>query len=186
MAEQRRGLLWVLVVATFVTGGLALKLNMDRRKLAEEYAGAQRTLAELDHELDETRGIAQDQATELDRLQGRLTEAQQEVQRLQFEQRGFRQANTNLLQQLASVSEEKTRLEDKLHSIRELRLAIRSVKQQLWATRRQEWLAKLEAQQADDQRKLAAGNRGYLVRNGVTTLRSATKLQVRVLDPQAQ
>ena len=43
-----------------------------------------------------------------------------------------------------------------------------------------------DAQRAEDERRLAAGNRGYLVRDGVTTLRSATKLQVRVLDPQPQ
>ena len=186
MAAQRRGLLWVLVVATVVTGGLAAKLTFDKRKLANDYALAQRSLAELDHELDQTRTIAQDQATELDRLQARLGQAEQEGQRLQFEQKGFRQANANILQQLASVSEEKTLLEEKMHSIRELRLAIRTVKQQMWAKRRQEWLARLEVQRAEDARRLAEGNRGYLVRDGVNTLRSATKLQVRVLDPQAQ
>ena len=186
MAEQRRGLLWVLVAATLISGGVAAKLSVDRRKLAANYAEAQRTLAELDHELDETRSIAQDQSKELDQLQSRLAQAEQDVQRLQFEQKGFRQANATLLQQLASVSQEKTLLEEKLHSIRALKLAIRDVKQQMWAARRREWLAALDAQKAEDERKLAQGNRGYLVRNGMTTLRAATTLQVRVLDPQAQ
>lgn len=187
MAKQRgRGLLWVLVVATVVSGGVAIKLTLDKRKLSADYASAQRTLAELDHELDETRSIAEDQSTELDHLQARLSQAEQEVRRLEFEQKGFRQANAGLLQQLASVSQEKQLLEEKLHSIRELRLAIRNVNQQLWAKRRQQWLAKVDAQRAEDERRLAGGNRGYLVRDGVTTLRSATKLQVRVLDPQPQ
>ncbi len=186
MAAQRHGLLWVLAVATVVTGGLAIKLGVERRKIADHYAEAQRTLAELDHELDETRTIAQDQAAELDHLQGRLVDTQHEVQRLQFEQKGFRQANANLLQQLASVSEERTLLEQKMRSIRELKLAIRNVKQQMWAKRRHEWLAKLEVQRAEDERRLAEGNRGYLVRDGSSTLKSATTLQVRVLDPESQ
>jgi hypothetical protein len=84
------------------------------------------------------------------------------------------------------VSEEKTLLEQKMRSIRELRLAIHAVKQQMWAKRRHEWLAKLEVQRAEDERRLAEGNRGYLVRDGSTTLKSATKLQVRVLDPESQ
>jgi chromosome segregation ATPase len=165
---------------------LAAKFLLDKRKLSADYASAQRSLAELDHELTETRSIAQEQSTELDRLQTRLADAQQEVQRLQFEQRGFRQANANLLQQLASVSEEKVLLEAKMQSIRELKVAIRNVKQQMWAKRRQEWLAKVDAQRAEDEHRLAMGNRGYLVRDGMTTLKSATKMQVRVLDPESQ
>ena len=141
MAKSRRGLLWVLVIATLVSGAMAAKLAVEKRKLSEDYASAQRTLAELDHELTDTRAIAQDQAGELDHLQARLSQAEQEVQRLQFEQKGFRQANANLLQQLASVSQEKALLDEKLHSIRALKLAIRDVKRQMWAARREEWRA---------------------------------------------
>ncbi len=187
MAQERgRSLLWVLAVATLVSGGLAAKFTFDKRKLASSYAEAQRTLAELTHELDETREIATDQAGELDRLYARLTDAEQEVRRLQVEQKGFRQANAGLLQQLASVSEEKTQLDEKLHSIRELKLAIHNVKQQMWAKRRQVWIAKMDAQRAEDARASADGNHGYLVRSGSPTRRSGTTMQVRVLDPQVE
>lgn len=187
MAHERgRSLLWILAVATLVSGALAAKFTFDKRQLASHYAEAQRTLAELTHELDETREIADDQATELDRLSARLTDAEQEVRRLQFEQKGFRQANAGLLQELASVSQEKALLDEKLHSIRALKLAIRTVKQQMWAKRRQAWVAKLDAQRAEDARAGADGNRGYLVRNGSPTWRAGTTMQVRVLDPQVE
>ena len=46
------------------------------------------------------------------------------------------------------------------------------------------WRARAEAQRVEDQRRLAEGNRGYVVREGQPTVGGATTLHVRVLEPQ--
>jgi chromosome segregation ATPase len=147
---------------------------------------------QLNEELSQARQTLDSQATNLEQLQGelgrvhaRLGQAEQEISRLQSEQAALRQGNVNLIDQLTTVVQEKQVLEAKLSSLQELRLAMRSVKQRLREERWQAWLAHVESERAEDQRQLAQGNHGFVVRNGVSTLGARSSLQVRVLQPEA-
>ena len=200
MTQRHAAILWFLVLGLVVTAGLAVKVELDKRTLAAAYQHTQQALqrveterAQLDHELTEVRDalgvqnndLASLQA-ELSRLQTNLQHTEQEVTQLRLEQTGLRQANEGLSQQVESLKQEKLALETKLSSLNDLKLAIREVKRKLWSQRWQLWLAHVQARREDDQHKLAQGNQGFVVRNGIPTLGAVTKLQVRVLEPQTQ
>ena len=201
MASQQSGriIVWILTASLVISGALATKFGMDRRRLSLAYDEAHSALilleeerSQLNQELTQARETLDSQASDLEhlqselgRLQSRLSQAEQEIGRLQYEQAALRQGNVNLIDQLTTVVQEKQSLEAKLSSLEDLKIAMRSVKQKLRDERWQAWLAHVESQRAEDQRELARGNRGYVVYQGQSTLGSTTTLQVRVLDPEA-
>ncbi len=202
MAQQNtsRLIFWVLGLGVLVTAALATKVELDKRRLSIAYRQTQQTLAQieaerahLNDELNKARQTLESHGMnmenlqeELDQLQASLQQHEQDIARLRQEQTDLQQTNADLTQQLTLVKQEKGELEAKLSSLKELKLAIRSVRQKLWQQRWQVWLARVKAQQVEDQEALARGNHGYFVRDGVPTIGSVTKLQVRVLEPQTQ
>lgn len=195
-----RVIVWVLTASLILSGAVATKFAVDRRRLATAYDQAHTALiqleqerADLNDELGQAKLSLDSQASELEglqhelgRVQTRLSQAEQEIGRLQYEQASLRQGNVNLIDQLTTVVQEKQALEAKLSSLHELKVAMRSVKQKLHEERWQAWLAHVEARRAEDERRLAQGNRGYVVHEGVSTLGSRSTMQVRVLDPEAK
>ena len=201
MALRRsRVLLLILGLLLVVTLWRYVSVERDKRRIAAEYAQAQQMVqqlqeerAHLNEELVGARQTIEGQAgnlgslqEELQGLQNRLDETVTELASLQREHEQLRAQNTSLSGQLSSVMSEKQQLEVKLSSLKELKLAIHDVKRKMWDERWADWRAHVEALKAADQEALALGNRGYLVRNGVATLGSREKLQVHVLEPQAQ
>ena len=188
-----------LIAAVVISALFATKVTQDKRQLSQELARVEAERAHLRHELTQTRETLEGQATqltglqsELSSLQARLEQTEQEISRMQVEQASLRQTNESLAEQLGIVNQQKAELEAKLSSLRELRAAIRAVKQRLWRERWNGWLARIETQRVADHQKLAQGNRGFVVRDGSTTLGASsrstgpTKLQIRVLEPQLQ
>lgn len=192
MATVKPVVLWSLVGGLAVSVALAAKLGVDNRQLAgsvdqltHQLTAAQETIA------GQTDRISSLQ-TDLDGLETQLAQAEQEVTRLHAEQADFRQANAQLAQQVAQLGQDNDAMRAKLSSIKELKIAIRQVKAQLRAEQWQRWLARLQAHRIEDQVRFAQGNRGYLVRDGVSTVASTAadkagaKLHVRVLEPQLE
>jgi len=133
------------------------------------------------------------QTQQLAQVQSELDVVQQELERTVGQLASLQQEHATLVDehaamnsQLAAVEEDKRQLEAKLSSLKELKLAIKDVKRKMWAQRWVRWRARAEAQRQADQERLAAGNRGYVVRDGTSTLVGPTKLQVHVLEPQPQ
>jgi len=191
--QEGRILLWLLIVAAVVSGVLATKSELDKRRLLSTYAQATSALAQLEQErthlskeLASARDTMDIQTNDLSHLQAYLAQVEQELGTLRREHSQLLQTNLTLVGQLAAVTQEKQELQAKLASLKELKAAIRAVKQQIWQQRWQAWLARIEAQRTEDQRKLAQGNRGFVVREGVPTLGPVAKLRVRVLEPQTQ
>ncbi len=188
---DRRALLWFLVVAALVSGLLATKLALDKQQLASAYAKTQAMLSQLqqeqthlNQELTQARETTDTQASDLAALQMRLAKAEQEISRLQRDHEQLQQTNLTLAQHLTAVTQQNAQLEAKLSSLKELKIAIRLVNQRIQQEHRQAWLARIQARRDEDQRQLAQGNQGYVVRDGVPTIGFVTKLQVRVLEPQ--
>ena len=100
---------------------------------------------------------------------------------------GFEPALAFLEKSRAVQHAEKQRLEAKLSSIKELKLAIHDLRYKMWNDRWAAWRAQVQNQRAEDEEALARGNRGYLLRDGVSTLaRENLRLRVHVLEPQAK
>lgn len=184
--------LWALAVGLAVSVALAAKLTFDKRRLTSVYTQARAEIAQLSQELGQTRQTIDTQADdlgaleqELTRIQTRLNLADQDIARLQQEQVAMKEENQTLNEQLTAASAEQQALRVRLSSLTELKVAIREVKARVRQERWEAWLAYVRAQRADDQQRLAKGNRGFVVRNGVPTIGTPTRLQVRVLEPQA-
>lgn len=191
----------LIIVAVIVTASLwrTLSLEGQKRRLSASYNQAQQALTELQREraqlsaeLDSAKDTIEGQAGDLTGLQSELQRVQQQLEgavselaSLQGEHEQLRQQAGSLNTQLAAVLTEKQALEVKLASIKELRLAIRDVRRKIWNERWAAWRARAQAQQEVDQRELAAGNRGYLVHDGLPTLGSSRRLHVNVLEPQS-
>ena len=188
---------WALVIGCVVSVMASLYLTNEQRKLSAAYRQAKASIAELEQarvqlsgELAEVRETAETQAGELTNLEGQLTSLQASLTKSEQEIARLQQANLGLNEQLAGIAQEKQALEAKLSSLKELKLAIRAVRQKIRQERWEAWLAQVRAQQQADQQRLASGNRGCVMRQGLSTLGavspSTNKLQVRVLEPQSE
>ena len=201
MAQSRvRLLLLILAVVAIASLGYAVSVGHQKRQIAASYTQAQQMVKELEQERSHLSGeLSQAQQTiegqtgnmahlqtELQAVHERLQTTMTEIAALQHEHEHLRQENTSLSAQLSSVMTEKQQLEAKLSSLKELRVAIRDVKRRMWNERWAAWRARIETLKREDEERLASGNRGYIVRQGVSTLGSGQKLQVHVLEPQTQ
>ena len=156
------------------------QLETERTQLSQELSGAKQAIA---GQTTEVKGLQED----LQRVQDRLDRTVVELSSLQREHEQVRQQNSSLTTQLSSIATEKQQLEAKLSDIKQLRLAIHGVRQKIWRERFAAWRAHIQTLKEEDQRALAAGNRGYVVRDGRPTLATGQKqtLQVHVLEPQS-
>ena len=202
MPTQRvRWLLIILAVAALASLWRTVTVERQKGEVTAAYQQAQQLAAQLsderDHlskELSEAQQTMEGQAGELGNLKQELTGLQErldttvtQLTSLQHEHQLLRQQNTSLDTQLTSVTLEKEQLAAKLSSLNELRLAIRDVKRKIRDERWAAWRAHIDAARQADRAELASGNRGYLVRNGVPTLKAGMpRMNVHVLEPQSQ
>ena len=155
------------------------QLEAEQTMLNQELGEARRTIDVQSGDLTGLRQELQTAQADLDRTITQLASIKRDVQDVQDQ-------NNVLTDQLGAIMTEKEQLEAKLSSIKELKLAIREarhkIRQQRWAA----WRARLQAHRHADADRLASGNRGYVVREGVPTLGASPRMLVHVLEPQTQ
>ena len=197
---------WILVVLAVVAIGSlwrTVKVEQDKHDISAAYEQAQELAAQLSaernhlsQELSTSQQTVEGQATEMDHMkqelsgvQERLDQTVQQLASMQRQHEALREQQTSLTNQLSSATQEKEALAAKLSSLKELRVAIRDVKQRLRDDRWAAWRAHVESFQRADQAALASGNRGFIVRNGASTLGAkpgTPRMNVHVLEPQTQ
>lgn len=198
---SRRGriVLLGLVVLLAVSLGRTVYVEQQKRSLAHEYTKATALVDQLQGEyrqvtdqLVDARHTVEGQASrisnlehELQEVDAQLNDTEAELAALEREHDELRKDHATMASQYEAIAEEKRRLEARLSSLKELRLAIKDVKQQIWNQRWAAVRAYFAARRQVDQ-DLAAGNRGYLVRHGASTVRAPSQLQVHVLEPEPQ
>ena len=193
----------IVLIGVVALAIVAIKGELDKRKLSADYVKAQTTVRQLENdwvrlnqELSEARQTVETQSSDLSQLHGqfeqiqaRLAQTEGEVTQLRADYAKLQDTSTDLSDQLALATKEREALQSKLSSVHELKLALRDLRQKVWKQRWQAWLDHIQAQRQGAATQLAQGNRGYVVRNGASTLNAATpstRLQVRVLDPETQ
>jgi len=201
--KKRIGLLSLTIVAA-VSLWHAFVVEQEKEKLSQAYGQAQELVSQLTEERThlnaELQGVSEtvsSQATDLSTLQqelknvqDRLDETVDEIASLQREQGTLRRENRTLVAKLNLVMQEKEHLQQRLSSLKELKLAVREVKQRMrherWAAWRARMNARIDTLKEGDEQQLASGNNGFVVRNGHTTLGADAAVRVHVLDPQPQ
>ncbi len=198
----RRGRFVLLALAVLLVASLwrTVAVEREKRNIAAAYAQARQVLShlEVEHtqltaELTTSQNTLQQKTTEnttlqteLKGLQEKLEQTASEVSILQREHEQLRESNASLTNQLSSITTEKQQLEAKLSDLKELHLAIRAVKRKMSEERWAAWRAHIQAEREADQLALAAGNRGFVIRKGASTLGTGSKMRVQVLEPQAR
>ena len=192
----------IVLIGVVALASVAIKGELDKRKLSQDYAKAQTTVRQLEddwvrlnQELSEARQTVETQTADLSQLhtqfgeiQARLTQTEEEVSHLHAEYAKLQDTNTDLSDRLALATKERETLQAKLSSVHELRLALRDLRHTIWKQHWRAWLDHIQTQRQEAVTQLAKGNRGYVVHNGTSTFSAAasTRLQVRVLDPETQ
>lgn len=198
-----RLLLAGLAIATAVSLWRAGAAERERLRVAQAHAQAQRLVKELQEEharlsdelvaardtIEQQTGDIGGLHQQIETAQDRLNQTTAEIAALQRDFEQAREDNASLAGQLSVVMTEKQQLEAKLSSVKELRLAIRDLKRNLWRERWASWRRRIDAFQTVrdvDEDRVASGNRGYVVRDGASTLGASPRMQVHVLEPQVQ
>lgn len=198
--SKGRIVLVVLAVVAAASLWRTASTERQRKRLSSAYGEAQQLLEQVSQERDQLNGeLAQARQTvegqagdmanlkeELGAVQGKLRETLAQIVSLQRKQASLHQENASLSTRLGAAVEERAQLEARLSNIKELKLAIRDVRRKVWQQRFAAWRARLEQLRREDTDRLASGNRGYLVKDGKSTMGPATRLQVHVLEPQSQ
>lgn len=194
MASGRRRLLFIgLAVLAIASLWRAAAVEGEKRRLAEAHAKIQHAMNELEDErnrltgqLAEARQTLGERTDDLSRFTLELQQAQRQLASLQREHEELLAHDRSMSDQVSALTTEKQELEAKLSSVKELRLAIRDLTRKVWQERWAVWRGRLRAHRHADQDRLLAGNRGYVVRDGASTLGESPRVHVHVLEPQAQ
>lgn len=199
MPERKgRYIVIILLILLGLSGWRTLTSEQARRRMSSGYDQAQATIAQLQSERGaltaELGGarqtIAGNEQTlstlqqQLQLVQERLDNTATQLATLRHEHDALQGEHREMAQRMDTLQTEKLALERRLSSLKELRLAIRDVKHHLWVQRWASWHARIDEQRVRDQQQLAAGNRGYVVRKGQSTLGATPRLQVHVLEPE--
>ncbi|MCX5702192.1 MAG: hypothetical protein NTW64_04350 [Candidatus Omnitrophica bacterium] len=143
-------------------------------------------LLRAERELKETRFRVYQERKENQLLQNELKGTKEQLQGAQEELLKVKTELENTQNELNIVNEklsgvekenqaligEKNRLEAKLHSLKELKEAIRQVKLE-------DYQQKVEQQKEIDAQGLAGGNRGFLIKDGQSQYRPSIKIEVK-------
>ena len=163
-----------------------LQLKGTVQQLEAEHARLTQALSEARQTVDAQTGDLTGLRQELETAQVTLDRTVTELASLKRDFTDAQEQNDALEDQLSSVMLEKQQLETKLSDVKQLKLAIRDIRNKVWQQRWASWRARLQAHRHGDEDRLASGNQGYIIRDGVPTLGAAPQMHVHVLEPQAQ
>jgi len=188
----------LLLLAAALLGWWALAVQRQNRQLHTAVELRDQVIDELGtqgtqlvEELGEARVRLQATAAEVARLdqQAQLFGAEMarmdgELAVVQASHAAMREERDALIQQVLDLEQARTSMLKRLSSVDELRLAIREAieaRRQDRQAARSSWVA---ARRAAVEQPLAAGNRGYLIRDGQPTIGAGT-MWVRVHEPES-
>lgn len=190
----RRSLVAVILGTGLAVGGslwYTVSVEREKRDIQQTVVQLQSEQARLNQELSEAQATIESQrgelgtlAGELDGVKARLEHVGGELASLQREYERLQGDYHVVGGELQVIHEEKRQLEAKLSSLKELRVAIRDVKRKMRQERLAAWRTQIEAFRKEDHEQLVSGNRGYVVRDGLSTIGSRSRLHVHVLDPE--
>ena len=160
--------------------GVALILNVVVYfLLVDKFIRTKNELVESRAQLSQEQYEKQLLQIELGKTKEQLQKVEAELESTQRELNIVNKKLTGIEKDNLALREEKERLEAKLHSLVELKKAIRQVKLEYHQQKVQEYLARRKQQEEIDARELAQGNRGFLVKDGCSIYQPKVIIEVR-------
>ncbi len=146
-------------------------------------------LINTEKDLETTMVRLSQEQNEKQQLQGELDITMQQLQKVKAELKGTRRQLKSVNGKLRGLErnnllllEEKENLEARLHSLKELKKAIREIKLERRQEKVQKTLVKKQQQKEIDAQKLAQGNCGYLIKDGQSLYPPKVKIEVSPAD----
>lgn len=183
---MKRSVIVVLSISAIALIAFAVwKYGILRRELNSAKVQIARNQEQIFREIKEKEALKEKLEvtnTQLDLVRGSLSKTQDELKALNANFASLKESNDNLQklhaelkQKVIILTQEKDALEARMHSLKELKLAIREVKLE-------EYFLKEKKQNELDAKKLALGNQGYFVKDGKSVYRP--KLEIDVIVSQ--
>ena len=187
----------VLLVTLYLSWVRALQwenrqLVSDVRKRDVVIANLEQDGVRLQHELASAKSdlaVTASAVSQLDtrakQLTGDIQQLNTAVDHVQQSYLQVRQERGRLMERVMQLEQERARLASRLASVPVLRLAIRDAVEARRQAQAEQRRRLLQLQQAADRRRLAQGNRGYLLRDGRPTASPST-VWIHVHQPEEQ
>lgn len=165
-----------LVSAAFMGGYFLLikDLEQTRGQLSRE----RKQKEELQEELSQTQDQLIMVQAELEKTKNELSIVSQKLALAEEDNGKLLQAKKELEDKITLLAQEKQILEARLHSLKELKAAIRQVRLEIRQEQIKKYLARKKQQEEIDALKLARGNRGYLTKEGKSLYQSKLDIEV--------
>lgn len=172
---------WLIVLLVVLAVGVIF--------VSWRYFWAVNKLVKTETELEQSRLQLFKELQEKQQLQNELKETRGQLHEIKIELENTKKeltlVNTRLLgveKYSKELLQKKQRLEEKLHSLKELKGAIRQVKLDNQQQKVQQYLINKRHQEAIDAQKLAQGNRGFLIKDGRTLFKPKIKIEVKAAE----
>ncbi|MFA5156776.1 MAG: hypothetical protein WC532_05225 [Candidatus Omnitrophota bacterium] len=146
--------------------------------VARAYVLLAARLVENNIEMQENRAQLKQEQEARQLLELELKATQEQLQKVIAELKTVSDKLSSAEKNNQALLQEKKELEAKLHSLKELKKAIRQTKAEYRQEKAQQYRAKKEKQKEIDAQRLAQGNRGFLVRDGQPTHQPKVKIAV--------
>ncbi|MFA4991404.1 MAG: hypothetical protein WC569_02370 [Candidatus Omnitrophota bacterium] len=142
------------------------------KKSQEQIAQEKIEMAQLKEELRDTREQFLKTDEQLRNVRVELVLLNRKIGFARKDNAELRKAKRELEQKICLLAQEKASIEARLHSIVELKKAIREAKAEIYEK-------KVKAQKQLDARELANGNRGFLFKDGKSLYQPKVKIEVK-------
>jgi len=172
MKRENANLLIGFLIVVLLLGGWQFIVTVnDLKKEREELKKAKIQMIEERRELQ----------SQIDKITKELEAARFELKKistLEKENADLIQVKKELEEKVTSLEKEKQDLEAKLHSLPELKKAIRQVKIEKHEQKAKEHLAKKQQQKELDAQGIATGNRGFVIKDSKSTYKPRVIIEV--------
>ena len=195
-SRRDRFILWGLLALTIGSLWRLLAVEREGHRIARAYRDAQQMAQQLEEErtllsrdLSDANQTIEGQSEDLQRAREAVRQVKARLDQTVIALATLQQQHAQLRDHATALEAEKQQLEARLSSLKELKVALRDLTRHLQQQRWAAWRAGLKRRgvqaKENGETRLAVGNHGYLIRNGVPTLGSSVRMRVQVLDPQS-
>jgi predicted nuclease with TOPRIM domain len=169
-----------LAVAVILIFGLRVVIK-DRQKikgLQVQYLNEVKDKEMLKKDKEILKAELESKNNQLELTTGELNSVKQKLALSEDDNSRLMSKKQELDQRIAKLEDDLKAIEAKLHSLPELRKFVRQVKVEIHEEKVQEALAHKKIQEEIDIRKLATGNRGFIIKDRVPTYKSSMRIEV--------
>lgn len=159
-----------------------VRIRKDLHSNYKELKKARLQLAADKKENKELQEKISQSAQELETVSTQLNQLKDKLNSSEADNKMLLASKQDLEHKIQGLEDEKTAIQQKLHSLVELRKLIRQAKRDIYEQNLQKYLEHRRIQKEFDQQKLLSGNRGFTLKAGQTTYKPTVRIEVKPVN----